>query len=40
MTRDSETPRQASYQTTPRFLKLFGLESLADLPRSQDLEPR
>lgn len=25
------------YHTTPRFLELFGLESLADLPRSQDL---
>jgi segregation and condensation protein B len=25
------------YHTTPRFLELFGLDSLADLPRSQDL---
>jgi segregation and condensation protein B len=26
------------YFTTPRFLELFGLESLADLPRSQDMD--
>ncbi len=25
------------YQTTPRFLQLFGLNQLADLPRSRDL---
>jgi segregation and condensation protein B len=32
-------PRQAaSYCTTERFLSLFGLKSLADLPRSEDLE--
>jgi segregation and condensation protein B len=31
-------PRRASYFTTPRFLELFGLESLDDLPRSSDLE--
>jgi segregation and condensation protein B len=30
--------RRARYYTTERFLELFGLESLADLPRSQDLE--
>lgn len=35
--RTPEHPR-GTYATTPRFLKLFGLESLADLPR-QDLEP-
>lgn len=35
--RTPEHPR-GSYSTTPRFLKLFGLESLSDLPR-QDLEP-
>lgn len=29
-----ETPR---YRTTPRFLQLFGLKQLADLPRSRDL---
>ena len=31
-------PRRARYSTTKRFLELFGLESLDDLPRSQDLE--
>lgn len=36
----SGTPRTTRYLTTPRFLELFGLESLADLPRSQDLETR
>ncbi len=35
----SETkPRWTHYYTTPRFLNLFGLESLADLPQSRDLE--
>jgi segregation and condensation protein B len=33
-------PRRAHYSTTGRFLQLFGLESLADLPRSQDIEER
>jgi segregation and condensation protein B len=31
--------RRGVYSTTPRFLELFGLHSLADLPRSQDLDP-
>lgn len=35
---DGAKPREAHYHTTPRFLELFGLESLADLPRSPDLE--
>jgi segregation and condensation protein B len=30
--------REVSYGTTPRFLELFGLTSLDDLPRTQDLE--
>ena len=30
--------RIASYSTTDRFLKLFGLESIDDLPRSEDLD--
>lgn len=34
--RDTAAPRTVRYQTTLRFLKLFGLESLNDLPRSQD----
>lgn len=33
-----ETPRKRLYRTTPRFLRLFQLESLDDLPRHQDLE--
>ena len=32
-------PRRPLYWTTDRFLELFGLASLADLPRSQELEP-
>jgi segregation and condensation protein B len=31
-------PRRARYSTTKRFLELFGLASLDDLPRSHDLE--
>ncbi len=31
-------PRQTLYRTTPRFLELFGLESLDDLPRSQEMD--
>jgi segregation and condensation protein B len=30
--------RDISYGTTPRFLELFGLGSLEDLPRTQDLQ--
>jgi segregation and condensation protein B len=30
--------REVSYGTTPRFLKLFGLNSLGDLPQTQDLQ--
>lgn len=36
--RDSERVR--GYFTTPRFLALFKLDSLADLPRGEDLEKR
>ena len=36
--RDPENPRTARYSTTERFLRLFGVESLADLPRPTDLE--
>lgn len=32
--------RQQKYVTAPRFLEFFGLESLDDLPRGQDLETR
>jgi segregation and condensation protein B len=30
--------REISYGTTPRFLELFGLRCLEDLPRTQDLQ--
>jgi segregation and condensation protein B len=30
--------REVAYGTTPRFLELFGLQSLDDLPRAQDLQ--
>ncbi len=33
-------PRQTRYATTGRFLQLFGLESLEDLPRSQEVDER
>ena len=38
--RSSGRPRVSRYSTTRRFLELFKLESLDDLPRSQDLERR
>ena len=38
--RPSEKPRAAQYYTTDRFLELFGLESLDDLPQTDDLEGR
>lgn len=30
--------REVAYGTTPRFLELFGLQSLDDLPKTQDLQ--
>jgi segregation and condensation protein B len=38
--RTSEKPRVARYCTTARFLELFGLESLEDLPQSEELDRR
>lgn len=38
--RNPDNRRQAYYSTTERFLQLFGLESLADLPRGQEVEQR
>jgi segregation and condensation protein B len=38
--RPESSPRRAHYRTTQRFLDLFGLASLDDLPRSQDLDRR
>ncbi len=32
----AEKPRQKSYRTTERFLELFGLDSLEDLPSHED----
>jgi len=31
-------PKDATYATTPRFLELFDLHSLEDLPRTGDLQ--
>lgn len=36
--RSSKPPRRLCYQTTPRFLELFSLKSLEELPKSYDLE--
>ena len=33
---DPQTPRTVHYRTTDRFLELFGLETLEDLPQSED----
>ncbi len=38
--RPAEKPRTPRYRTAARFLQLFGLESLNDLPQSDDLETR
>jgi segregation and condensation protein B len=38
MERPDKKPRDPKYYTTDRFLTLFGLDSLDDLPRSQDIE--
>jgi segregation and condensation protein B len=36
--RADASAREVAYGTTPRFLELFGLTSLDDLPRTQDLQ--
>ena len=36
--RDGAKERMAQYSTTDRFLRLVGVESLADLPRSLDID--
>jgi segregation and condensation protein B len=38
--RTEEKPRRTRYYTTERFLQLFHLESLSDLPQSEDLDGR
>ncbi len=35
--RGESDQREATYRTTPRFLNVFGLRNLDDLPRTQDL---
>jgi segregation and condensation protein B len=35
--RPADDPKAIQYRTTPRFLSLFGLKSLEDLPRPEDL---
>jgi segregation and condensation protein B len=37
--RSKEKPRKPLYRTTERFLELFDLRSLADLPESESLDP-
>ena len=36
--RTKDRPRKVQYFTTERFLQLFGLSSIADLPQSEELE--
>jgi segregation and condensation protein B len=36
--RSPDKPREIKYRTTSRFLDLFSLDSLEDLPRSQEVE--
>ena len=38
--RDVAAPREVRYRPTQRFLDLFVLEKLEDLPRSQELDIR
>jgi segregation and condensation protein B len=38
--RASDASRHAEYRTTGRFLELFGLESLEDLPQTADIEAK
>lgn len=40
MERNQDGIRKAHYYTTDRFLALFGLESLDDLPRAEDIEKK
>jgi segregation and condensation protein B len=38
--RDPEQPKEVRYRTTERFLSVFGLANLADLPQPDDLAAR
>lgn len=35
--RPEDSPQEVRYHTTPRFLQVFGLENLEELPRAEDL---
>ena len=35
--RDPAQPREISYKTTPRFLSLFGIRNLDELPRHEQV---
>jgi segregation and condensation protein B len=35
--RDGEKSEQVTYRTTPRFLQVFGISSLDELPQAEDL---
>jgi segregation and condensation protein B len=35
--RTGSTAKDVTYHTTPRFLQVFGLANLDELPRSEDL---
>lgn len=37
LTRGENGPKDVRYHTTPRFLQLFGLASLSDLPQTEDV---
>ncbi len=37
LTRTGKTAKDVTYHTTPRFLQIFGLADLSELPRSEDL---
>lgn len=38
--RDAENPKRVLYRTTARFLNLFGLGSIDELPRTEDVDSR
>jgi len=38
--RDEENPKQITYQTTPRFLSVFGIGSLDELPMADALDKK
>ena len=36
--RNEENPKEVRYHTSPRFLQLFGLEDIIELPTAEDIE--